>query len=211
MKNILNLTLLSLFLAINTHAQKDWVFQKEKDGVKIYKRETDNGHELKLVSTFNVAPAALVALFKNVSEYPKWGYKVTHSELLKQVSDAEFYYYSRFDFPWPMDDRDVVMHTKIKTDTTTKIVTLTSKAAPDYIPEKEGFVRVKKANVTWKLTPKTATSTEGEYILSTNPGGMIPDWTVSLANDVGPVETVQKMKKLLSEERYKNVKMAFKK
>jgi len=34
----------------------------------------------------------------------------------------------------------------------------------------------------------------------------LPDWTVNLANDTGPVETLQKMNKLLSEERYKNVK-----
>ena len=195
-----------IFCTSVTYAQKDWVFQKEKNGVKVYKRQSEDGHELKLVTTFDVAPAALVALFNNIAEYPKWGYHVVHSELLKRMSDTEFYYYSRFDFPWPIDDRDVVMHTKITTDEKTKVVTLRSEATPDYIPEKTGIVRIKKANVTWTLTPKGEGKTEGEYRLSTNPGGLLPDWTVNLANDTGPVETVQKMKKLLGEERYKNVK-----
>lgn len=208
MKKIFGFSFLcSLLLSLpSVGAQKNWIFQKEKNGVKIYKRQSDNGHEVKLTATFNVAPAALVKLFNNVSEYPKWGYQVFHSELLKRVSDTEFYYYSRYDFPWPLDDRDVVMHTTIVTDNATKAVTLTSVAVPDYIPEKKGLVRVRKANVTWKLAPQTSTTTEGEYTLSTDPGGLLPDWSVEIANDTGPVETVQRMKKLLSEERYKNVK-----
>lgn len=211
MNNIFCRCLLFFFVLLQTtaSAQKDWVLQKEINGVKIYKRKTDDGHEIKLASTFNVAPAALVALFNNVPEYPKWGYKVAHSELLKRISDTDFYYYSRFDFPWPLNDRDVVMHTTIATEATTKIVTLTSKAEPDYIPEKEDLVRVRKANVTWQLTPKTDGTTEGEYSLNMSPGGLLPDAAVALASDDGPVETVQKMKKLLAEERYKNVKLQF--
>ena len=191
------------------YAQKEWEFQKEKNGVKIYKRTSDNGHEIKLVSTFHCTPAALVALFNNISEYPKWGYKVAHSELLKRVSDTEFYYYSRFDFPWPLDDRDVVMHTTITKDDATNVVTLTSKSAPDYIPKKTNIVRVRKANVTWTLTSQGENATEGAYCLNTDPGGLLPEWTVNLASDTGPVETVKNMKKLLAEDRYKNVKLAF--
>lgn len=208
MKNIFCFCLLFAFpfLQTDSYAQENWVFQKEKNGVKIYKRKAAEGHEIKLVTTFNAAPAALVALFNNVPEYPKWGYKVAHSELLKRVSDTEFYYYSRFDFPWPLDDRDVVMHTTVETDAVTKVVTLTSKAEPNYLPEKEGIVRVRKANVFWTLTPNGNSATEGEYRLSLLPGGLLPDASVSLASDTGPVETVQKMKNLLKEERYKNVK-----
>ncbi len=198
--------LISLSLA-SAYAQKDWEFQKEKDGVKIYKRSSGNGHEIKLVSNFQCTQGALVSLFNNISEYPKWGYKVAHSELLKRVSDTEFYYYSRFDFPWPLDDRDVVMHTTITKDDATNIITLTSNAAPDYIPEKPNLVRVRKADVSWTLIAQGENATEGAYCLSTDPGGLLPEWTVSLASDTGPVETVKNMKKLLSEERYKNVKL----
>jgi len=210
MKKILlaGLPLLISLSLTPVHAQKDWEFQKEKDGVKIYKRSAGNGHEIKLVSTFQCTQAALVSLFNNIAEYPKWGYKVAYSELLKRVSDTEFYYYSRFDFPWPLDDRDVVMHTTIREDAATNVVTLTSKAMPDYIPEKQGIVRVRKANVTWTLTSRGDEATEGAYCLNTDPGGLLPEWTVNLASDTGPVETVKNMKKLLAEDRYKNVKLA---
>ncbi|MCW5922411.1 MAG: hypothetical protein KIS77_08710 [Saprospiraceae bacterium] len=205
-KSLAHLLLALLLSVTGLYAQKNWVFQKEKEGVKVYKRKVDDGYELKLVAVFNAAPAAMLALFNNVAEYPKWGYRVAHSELLKRVSATEFYYYSRFSFPWPLEDRDVVMRTTITTDAKTNAITLSSHAVPDFIPEKQGIVRVKKANVTWKLSAQTSTSMEGEYYLSTHPGGILPDWTVNLANDTGPIETVQKMKKLLSEERYKNVK-----
>lgn len=206
MKKNISLLLSLLFSISIAYAQKEWIYLKEKDGVKIYKRQIDKYHEVKLVTHFNVVPAALVKFFNSVSEYSKWGYKVVHSELLKRVSDTEFYYYATYDFPWPLDDRDAIMHSKITTDADTKIVTLVSNAVPDYMPEKSGLVRVRKATVNWKLTPKTGNSTEGEYTLSTDPGGLVPDWSVELANDTGPMETVAGMKKLLSEARYKNVK-----
>lgn len=210
MKKVLHagLAFLFSFSLTNTHAQKDWEFQKEKEGVKIYKRTAGTGREIKLVSTFQCTQAALVSLFNNITEYPKWGYKVAYSELLKRVSDTEFYYYSRFDFPWPLDDRDVVMHTTIVKDAATNVVTLTSKAEPDYIPEKPGIVRVRKAEVSWTLTSRGEQATEGAYCLNTDPGGLLPEWTVNLASDTGPVETVKNMKKLLAEDRYKNVKLA---
>ncbi|MCB9305104.1 MAG: hypothetical protein H6565_00775 [Lewinellaceae bacterium] len=204
----ITLLLLSLCLSLQVRAQKDWTFHKEKDGVKIYKRTTDDGHEVKLVTIFDCSTSALVQLLNNVAEYPKWGYKVAYSKLLKRVSDTEFYYYSRYDFPWPLDDRDVIMHTRITKDASTGIVTLHSVADPGYIPEKKGIVRVKKAVVSWTLQPQGDQKTKGEYCLSTDPGGMLPGWTVKLANDSGPVTTVNNMKKLLAEERYQNLKLA---
>lgn len=195
-------------LPLSSKAQ-DWTFSKEKDGVKIYKRKTQEGYELKLVSTFQTSLSAFVALFNNVPEYPRWGYKVQGTTLLKRFSDQEFVFYQYFDSPWPISDRDVIMHTKIWQDPNTRVVVLSSYAQPDYIPEKTDRVRIRKAKVQWTLTPLDNKTVQAVYCLNTDPGGILPDWSVNLASDIGPVQTVQNLKKILAESRYQDAQVSF--
>lgn len=202
------LSLLACILSTPLSAQ-DWKFRHETDGVKVYQRSSSSGQELKLLTQFSCSLSSLVALFNNVPEYPRWGYKVKNTRLVKRVSDNEFFFYQQFDFPWPLSDRDVIMHAVISQDPNTRIVTLQSSAAPDQLPEYSGFVRVRKAFVRWTLVPVGNNVVQAEYWLNTDPGGMLPDWTVSLAADSGPVQTVQNMKKLLTEEQYRNARIAY--
>lgn len=188
---------------------QNWELRKETAGIQVYQRKTPYGYELKLVTTFSHTLSALVALFRNVDDYPRWGYRVQNSRLLRRVSDTEFYYYQQLDFPWPVSDRDVIMRTRIRQDTASRIVTLQSESRPDELPETPGFVRVQKASVRWTLAPLEPGRVQAEYWLSSDPGGLLPDWTVSLASDTGPVQTVQHMKKVLQEEVYRSAKVAF--
>ena len=54
-----------------------------------------------------------------------------HTEVhtLRRVNDHECYYYSRLDFPWPVNDRDVIMHSRLEQDPVTKAITAVSEAA----------------------------------------------------------------------------------
>lgn len=202
--------LLLLFAALAPGAgAQNWEFKKETEGIKIYQRTSGSGQEIKLVTTFSHRLSALVALFSNVGDYPRWGYKVQQSRLLKRLSDNEFYYYQQFDFPWPLTDRDVVMHSRINQDPATRTVTLFSEAAPDYLPETPGLVRVRKATVRWTLVPLSSSLVQAEYWLNSDPGGLLPDWTVNLAADTGPVQTIRNIKKLLEEEQYHSARIAF--
>ncbi len=203
------LLLLSFAALARDAGAQNWEFKKETQGVKIYQRTGSSGQEIKLVTTFSHRLSALVALFNNVGDYPRWGYKVQQSRLLKRVSDNEFYYYQQFDFPWPLTDRDVVMHSRINQDPATRTVTLFSEASPDYMPETPGLVRVRKASVRWTLVPLSPSLVQAEYWLNSDPGGILPDWTVNLAADTGPVQTVQNIKKLLEEEQYRSARIPF--
>jgi hypothetical protein len=109
---ILNL----LFLPFAASAQDAWELKSEKNGIKVYFKKTTSVFEIKLVTSIQSSLSGIIQLFNEVENFPKWGYKVTEAKLLKKVSDNESYYHSKFDFPWPMDDRDVVMHTKLEQD-----------------------------------------------------------------------------------------------
>jgi hypothetical protein len=208
--------LLPLFIAVLfspaflfSQNSNDWVFKNEKEGVKVYYRKTSDVHELKLVTSLKVSLSGLVTLLSEVENYPKWGYKVSESRELKKVSANESYYYSKLDFPWPLDDRDVVVRSTIVQDPVSRRVTATSIAQPDYLPTNKGVIRMRNAKTTWTLVPGQGGWTYVEYFISSDPGGSLPDWLVNMAIDVGPRETIKNIRNFVRQEKYQTAKLAY--
>ena len=144
-----------------------------------------------------------------VEKYPVWGYKVASSRLVEKISDVEMLYYTRLDFPWPMNDRDLVMHTKMAQDPVSKIITLSSTAVPDKVSQNPDCIRIINATTKWTLFPSKSGWMYLEYYLNSDPGGNLPDWLVNMAIDMGPRETIKGIKKLLALPTYKDVKLDY--
>lgn len=205
---LLWLALFTSSFSLSGQKNDGWVLKNDKDAVKVYYRKTSDIQELKLATSFKVPLSGIVHLFDDVDKYTAWGYKITESRLLKRVSPTEIYYYSRLDFPWPMSDRDVVLHTKLEQDPHTGAVRSVSVAVPDYIPAVKDVIRVRKANTKWTLIPGAGGWLYAEYYLYSDPGGSIPDWAINLALDMGPRETVKRMREILKDSYYQNTKLA---
>ena len=195
----------TFFFAQNTDG---WVYKNEKEGVKVYYRKTSDVYELKLITSLKVSLSGLVTLLSEVENYPKWGYKVAESRELKRISDFETYYYSRLDFPWPLDDRDIVVRSKVVQDALTRKVTATSIAQTNYLPDNKGVVRMTNAHTSWTLLPGPGGWTYVEYYIYSDPGGSLPDWMVNMALDVGPRETIKNIRSFVRQEKYQTVKLA---
>jgi len=210
-KQILTFLFLAWLLPNFLFAQNTdgWIFKNEKEGVKVYYRKTSDVYELKLITSLKVSLSGLVTLLSEVDNYPKWGYKVSESRELKKVSDHETYYYSKLDFPWPLDDRDIVVHSKMEQDPVTRRVTATSIAKPDYIPATKGVIRMRNAHTSWTLLPGPGGWTYVEYYIYSDPGGSLPDWLVNMALDVGPRETIKNIRGFVQQEKYKTAKVAY--
>ena len=204
---LLFVTLLSpsFFFAQNTEG---WVFKNEKEGVKVFYRKTSDVYELKLITSLKVSVSGLVTLLSEVENYPKWGYKVAESRELKKVSEWETYYYSRLDFPWPLDDRDIVVRSRMEQDPVTRRITATSIAVPDYLPVNKGVIRMSNARTTWTILPGAGGWTYVEYYIYSDPGGSLPDWLVNMALDVGPRETIKNIRNFVQQEKYQKIKLA---
>jgi hypothetical protein len=134
---------------------------------------------------------------------------VIESRLLKRVSSTEMYYYSRIDFPWPLSDRDIIMHSKMVQDPVTKKVVSTSVAMPDYIPTVKDVVRIRTANTVWTVFPGVGGWLYSEYYIYSDPGGSLPAWLINMAIDVGPRETVKNIRNILRDPKYQNAKLPY--
>jgi hypothetical protein len=206
---ILYLNLLLLPFLGFTQKKDPWILKNDKDNVKVFYRKTTDIHEVKLTASIKTTVPGLVQLLSEVDLYPSWGYKVAYSKLLEKVSDTEMYYYSRIDFPWPLQDRDLIMHTKLTQDPVTKIVTATSTAAPDYLPVNKDLERIRVANTKWTIIGNLNGWTYVEYYIYSSPGGNIPDWAINLAIDVGPRETIKGIKKLIPAPKYQDAELDY--
>jgi hypothetical protein len=204
------LAFLLLFFSSVSWSQSDgWIHKNRKDGIDVYYKRTSDFHELKLTTSIQSSLSAIIHLLNDTDRYPSWGYKILHSHLVNKISEKESIYRSTIDFPWPLDDRDIVMHSRLTQDEKTKTVYSISEAVPKAYPIQNGMVRITTSRTKWTLVPGANGWIYVEYYLYSSPGGNIPDWLVNLAIDVGPRETILRMKNVLQQPAYKNVKLAY--
>ncbi len=207
------IALLAICFACSTfqvHAQ-DWVIKKNKGGVKVYVRDQagTNIKELKFSTTIEASLSTIAAVLTDVKGYDEWSYGALNSRVVKRISDTEVHYYSEVDFPWPFDNRDVVLHSKFWQDK--KTLALHSHSTSSHWMEKESddIIRIKKCEISWVFTPVGNGKVQVDYFLNSDPGGSIPAWMVNLAADQGPLNTMTLFKEMLKKEKYRNSKLAY--
>ncbi|MEY4927217.1 MAG: hypothetical protein RI894_1653 [Bacteroidota bacterium] len=195
--------------AKNSGGETPWTFWKEAQNVKIYYRESPDGgvKEVKMITDFETTPSAIVALVEDFDGYKTWVYKSTQSRLVKRYNSFEVDYYNYIDFPWPLTDRDVAVHSKISQDPKTKALTSISTCNPTAVPKVKDAVRISLFNSKWVFTQAGAGKLHSEYQFRSHPGGNIPSWMVNLALDEGPLNTIAGMRRALKQVKYKNAQI----
>jgi len=202
-------TIFTIPTVADAQAVSGWVFKDEKDNVKVYYRKTADIYELKMTTSIHTSLSGFIKLFAEVENYPLWGYNITEAKTLKKISDTEVYYYSRIDFPWPLSDRDVIMHTHLEQNLKTKTVVSKSTSVYDFIAVKKDVVRMPITRTTWTMTPGKNGWLYIEYYLYSDPGGSIPDWAVNMALDLGPRESIKGIRRLLNDPKYQSTRLAY--
>jgi START domain len=198
----------NLFLS---YSQSDgWRLHKKNNDLAVYTRKTNKSEfkQIKIVTEANSSLSAVVAILRDKGSFDKWVYACKSSHYLKVISDTETIHYQYSTMPWPLSDRDAIIHTVISQDPKTKVVTINAYGEPDYISAKQGVVRVKFLEAQWKFVPiLNSKKTKIEYILNINPGGELPAWVVNLGITDGPIKTIKKMKELLP--KYESVELSY--
>ena len=189
---------LLFFLPILAFTQ-EWKLEKNNNDIKVYTRKI-NGSSYKEFRAEMIVKSTLAGVIKiidDISSYPKWMYNCVEAKVLKKISSTEGYAYTVVKAPWPVSDRDDITHYIRTQDPKTKEVTIKLSGDKNYLPLKDGKVRVEKINGIWTITPLKSGMVQIVYRLYFEPGGMIP---ASLANTFvteGPYFSFQNIKKLL--------------
>ncbi|NOI59276.1 START domain-containing protein [Vibrio coralliilyticus] len=176
-------TLATVGLSISAQSEpiQPWQFDSSDNGISIYIREhTDGLVEVRAEMFAPTSYGAFLTLLEDSDNVPNWIDNVSHSRVLRQISETENIVYTQFAAPWPAKDRDMVTYSQFVIDDAS--FTLHIKDAPsNTLPEQEDYIRITRVKATWTLQKLTNGTTHIEYIAFADPGGALPDW---LANDL---------------------------
>lgn len=187
--------------AFSVAGQYNWKISKEKDGIKVYQSEVQYSSykAIRVECTLEGNYDKLMAVLNNVSGQKDWVYHNKIAYILKRVNPNEFYYYTEASLPWPMSNRDAVVHLKMDRDSLNRFLKITSTSVPDYISEKSEKVRVTKSTISWDVTMPTTKTINIVYIFEAEPGGSIPAWVANAFIEKGPYETFKKLGEILKQ------------
>lgn len=180
-------------------ATLNWQLVKDKDAVKVYTATPKSGSlkYIKVEAVLNGTIPKFVDIFKNVPDQTQWVYKTKQAYILHSNTANDFLYYNETALPWPMSNRDVAIHMKIKEDSLHHQLVITSVGDPTAIPQKENRVRVPCFEGNWTVRAVGANKLQVAYYLNIDPGGTIPAWISNLFITKGPYETFINLAKQL--------------
>lgn len=197
-KNIF-LLLFGLLPVSLAFAQKDWTLVNNENWIQIYKSDmaSSSYKRIKVECTIDGTIDKLVRILNDVNNYKTWIYNTRNAYLLKKVNANEYYYYTETTLPWPMQNRDVVVHIKLQKDNINRTLNIIAFGEPDYMPQVSGKVRVPRSCNTWQVTVPEPNKLHIVYVFEADPGGHIPSWLVNTFVNKGPYESFKKLAQIL--------------
>ncbi len=199
--------LLAIFFVVPASGQDTgdgWKLSKSSDRIKAYYKKNDSS-QLKRVKVETVVKASLkelVAAVKDAQNHHKWVFMNCQSEVIEESDDFNWVYSGVTDLPWPASDRDYITVVKMKQNPIDYSVEINALAAPDFIPQKEGFVRIRLIKSSWLFNPLGNGEVHIVFKMEVDPGGNIPIWLVNLAVTKGPYKTVEGLLKQVDSVKY---------
>ncbi len=195
--------LLFCFYGLSLSAQDssaDWKMIKETEQCTVYTRLSalSSIKEVKVVATFDTEVDKFMSVLNNVPAYTDWVYKCGKARRLKTITKNEFIYYVTSDVPFPMKDRDIIIHSKQWFDPEIQGYRTRSVGLPAFIDEEAKYVRVPMLSSNWAIQPTEDDKVKVEYQILTEPGGSLPIWLVNLAITSGPLKTMKGLAKYLA-------------
>ena len=192
-------SLLIITLTTSAFSQYNWKLTKDKDGIRVYQSEIKGSDfkSIKVECTLQGTYDKLISILSNVPLHKDWVYRVKAPYIIKKNSPWDFYYYTEAIMPWPMSNRDAVVHIIMNKDSLNRFLKITSIGEPHLIPEKGDKVRVPRSSVSWYVTMPTANNIYIIYTFEADPGGSIPSWIVNMFVDKAPYESFKKLSEIL--------------
>jgi len=182
---------------------QQWELQKNESGIKVFTRSTTNSsfNSFRAEMTVKNSVAEVVHLLKHMDKYPNIFPDTKELKILNRPNDSTQVQYSLTDAPWPVSDRDGIYEMVFVKTSSGKGVIVRSRALPDYLPEKEDVVRIRKSQSSWNIYPVDSDHIRIEYEVSAEPGGSIPDWLANSAAVEVPFQTFVNLRNQLAERK----------
>jgi len=204
------LLIASVFFSSSLYADNTWQQNKNEDDIRVFTKDVQ-GTALKAFRGVVTIPARLssiVAVIDDTSVYVKLFHNAKYAKDLMRVSESEAYKYMITALPWPAVNRDSIIHSNLKQNQKSRVVQITMKSMPNYIPSKTGLVRIQKMTGRWLLVPE-GNNVKVFYEMNIDPSGSLPTWLVNAMSIDLPFITLKNLREIVKQDKYRNVKNSY--
>jgi len=175
---------------------QSWIFQKERDGIKVYTRNEENNpvKSYKGEMDIHTTMEAISEVIGNIKSFDWWDVSMNEINVLGYEKEKFIRYYLIYDTPWPISDRDLCVESLITYDSLTGKRTVRATPLTGVIPEKPDLVRIKNY---WQQWTMQITENGMMHITlegSVDPGGNIPAWLVNMVITDTPINIMRKVR-----------------
>jgi hypothetical protein len=188
------MALIVLAFVLAPGAASAWEQARNKNGVRVFNRPVPGSSfkEFRAVAEVKASLNSLVAVVSDADNYCAWYDECKEARRLGKDSATatEWTVYYVQHAPFPVSDRDMILHGRIEQDGVTKVVTVTVEGEPGAMPAQKGRVRVPVARGLWRFTPLAGGRVQVEYQMRIDPGGSVPAWLAGSTVTDGPLRTV---------------------
>ncbi|MCB0641132.1 MAG: START domain-containing protein [Phaeodactylibacter sp.] len=203
---LLFLTLAPALLA----GQSSWTLAKDNNGIQVYTKDKENSDfkSSKVTSVVEASLQTFAALFRDVDAYDKLFPSSKSAELLERNTDRKQVHYIISEAPWPVDDRDGVYEYLYSYNAGAKILKIEMRGLPDYLPEKDGMVRIRICDGTWTFEQLDANRCRVTYEFHADPAGTLPAWLANASVTSVPYELMTNLKERVQLDKYRTAKVS---
>ncbi len=195
---------------------QDWTLVREdsRRDIVVYERARPDGYlEFRGVTHVESRLSAFVALLDDFEAAPDWLYRTREIRLIERLSDTESYVHSINAMPWPLRDRDIVLHTRRAQDPETYVLSTHAVGVPDYLPVDEDYVRMPVIESSWTFTPLGDGRTQIDFRGFADPGGGVSSGMLARFQEMfisqAPYRSLRELREVIGEAKYQSAEFAF--
>ena len=192
-------SLLMLAHITSVSAQESWKLQKDRDGIQVYSAQVPDSkiRAIKVLANYNASAEEIADIVMDINTATEWVSHLKSVNMIKRVSQNDYYYYAEVSMPWPVSNRDFVAHLTRTENLQTGVIIIDGPAVADMAPEKKGIVRINNSVGKWVITPSENNQVRVEYALHVDPAGSLPSWLVNMFSGETPMQIFQNLRKEL--------------
>jgi len=177
----------------------EWKLERDKEGIVVYTRDVADSpiKEFKSITHIKIPFDQMIAFYEDDSKFCDWMDRCRKAAQLEQMSLVKWNLYLHLNFPWPVNDRDVVILRVKEQDELTKAITYTLHEVEGYYPLQNGMIRMPYLRGIWRFTPLEDGRVEIHFQQHVDVGGFVPKWLSNRLVVQIPFHTLQNLKRML--------------
>ena len=198
-----------------------WQRVDEAEGVTVYRRQAPESRfvEFRGVGEVDAPIPKIIAMMADVSHMPDWIFGCIQGELIernfnedelnRKPTDYHQIIYGVNTLPWPLRNRDYVLKASVSFIPRTeqepfRVILATHTVEHRLKPPTSERVRMPQMHTTIVFTPldSALTRTLVDFSVTTDPGGLIPDWVTNFATRNIPRKTIASLREFTKSSTY---------